>query len=227
MIRSHFASPRERILRGRPCSAGASTATSLLDLGPVGGVRDDPSAHLARQTAEHFRAGRDRVVATDRLEVRSRHLGQEAGSGAAPHRGSVTDLEPGQVTAHDCPVKVTSGSTMRYLILPDLNRSGSLIAAGNLRERGADALPRRTSGRYSWRFRRTWHFPRLPFRHRTTKKEPPAVPQSATLEERIEEGDRLTKFRSERPRANRENTGEQSEVSAGRPVRGRESCRAG
>src|SRR5271165_654542 len=72
-----------------------------LDLGPVGGVRDDPSAHLARQTAEHLRAGRDRVVATDRLEVRSRHLGQEAGSGVAPHRGSVTDLEPGPVTAHD------------------------------------------------------------------------------------------------------------------------------
>src|SRR5271165_2715593 len=72
-----------------------------LDLGPVGGGRDDPSAHLARQTAEHLRAGRDRVVATDRLEVRSRHLGQEAGSGVAPHRGSVTDLEPGPVTAHD------------------------------------------------------------------------------------------------------------------------------
>ena len=36
-----------------------------LDLGPVRGVRDDPSAHLARQTAEHFRAGRDRVAEAD------------------------------------------------------------------------------------------------------------------------------------------------------------------
>ena len=78
MIRSHFASPRERILRA-PVLGWSKHGDIYLDLGPVGGVRDDPSAHLARQTAEHFRAGRDRVVATDRLEVRSCHLGQEAG----------------------------------------------------------------------------------------------------------------------------------------------------
>src|SRR5690349_14831993 len=92
-------------LAGTPVLGWSKHGDIYLDLGPVGGVRDDPSAHLARQTAEHFRAGRDRVVATDRLEVRSCHLGQEAGSGAAPHRGSVTDLEPGPGTAHDCLVE--------------------------------------------------------------------------------------------------------------------------
>lgn len=66
-------------LAGTPVLGWSKHGDIYLDLGSVGGVRDDPSAHLARQTAEHFRAGRDRVVATDRLEVRSCHLGQEAG----------------------------------------------------------------------------------------------------------------------------------------------------
>ena len=55
-----------------------------LDLSPVGWVRDHAGPHLARRPAEDRGIGRDRVVAADRFEMRSRYLGQETCAGSGP-----------------------------------------------------------------------------------------------------------------------------------------------
>jgi hypothetical protein len=49
-----------------------------LYLGAVGWISDDAGAHLARGAAEYLGIGPDRVVATERFEVRSDHLGEES-----------------------------------------------------------------------------------------------------------------------------------------------------
>lgn len=80
-----------------------------LNLSPVRGVRHDSCTHLAGQSAEDLGVCGNRVVAADRLEVRTDYLGQETGPGALPHRARVTDLEPGPLTAHDRLIKGDEG----------------------------------------------------------------------------------------------------------------------
>jgi hypothetical protein len=64
--------------RGRAPSLGRSKHYDVnLDLGPVRRIRDDPGSHLAWHAAEYAGIGRDRVVAADRLEMRSCDLRQE------------------------------------------------------------------------------------------------------------------------------------------------------
>ena len=55
-----------------------------LDLGPVGWVRDHAGPYLPGRPAEDRGIGRDRVVAADRFEMRSRYLGQETCAGSGP-----------------------------------------------------------------------------------------------------------------------------------------------
>jgi hypothetical protein len=47
-----------------------------LYLGAVGWISDDSGAHLGGRAAECLRIGPDRVVAAERFEVRSHHLGR-------------------------------------------------------------------------------------------------------------------------------------------------------
>src|SRR5580658_9686491 len=55
-----------------------------LDLGPVGRVRDHAGPYLPGRPAEDRGIGRDREVAADRFEMRSRYLGQETCAGSGP-----------------------------------------------------------------------------------------------------------------------------------------------
>jgi hypothetical protein len=72
-----------------------------LDLGPVSRVRDHAGPDLPRRPAEDRGIGRDRVVAADRFEMRSRDLGQETGAGSGPDGRSAAEFQTGPFPAHD------------------------------------------------------------------------------------------------------------------------------
>ena len=63
---------------GAPVLGGRQYRNVDLYLGAVGWISDDAGAHLAGRAAEYLRIGPDRVVAAERFEVRSHHLGEKS-----------------------------------------------------------------------------------------------------------------------------------------------------